>query len=394
MFKRCLVFALFASLALPTWSAAKKITVAELKDMLAAMHRDKKSDADVATALKQVQLSQQLTRAVMNDMVQDVPGQQSTEQIYVLEARSAMLAPPPSDIPTAPAPDAAAQQAMLAKTADYVSKTYQQLPALTATKTSLRFQDNVEALASSSGMQSGAKDATMGYNFVNPYQFVRYINASDATITTEHGAERLPTPAEKTNWGANRMIALMEADPALPQVYHDAAEAGTIRFLRWELVNGKQTAVYSFQVPKKKGHLAVNVCCFPDVDQTGRVSFASATMSGSSAGASGNLQSNTSWHAYKANGFGYHGEFYINPDTGIVVRMIVQPELKQSDVVHQQDIRVDYGPVTVGDKSLILPTKTVVNTEVVPNGESGAGGFSTRSTLFTTEYKNYRPAAQ
>ena len=87
----------------------------------------------------------------------------------------------------------------------------------------------------------------------------------------------------------------------------------------------------------------------------------------------------------------YHGELFIDPDTGIIVRMITQLELKQTEVVHQQDTRVDYGPVKVGDKELVLPMKTVIATEVVPNGDSQAAGkFSTRATLFTIEYKNYQ----
>ena len=89
----------------------------------------------------------------------------------------------------------------------------------------------------------------------------------------------------------------------------------------------------------------------------------------------------------------YHGEFFIDPDTGIVVRMVTLAELKPTDVVHQQDTRVDYGPVKVGDKMLVLPVRTVINTEVVPNGDSQAAGrYSTRCTLFTIEYKDYQIA--
>ena len=63
-----------------------------------------------------------------------------------------------------------------------------------------------------------------------------------------------------------------------------------------------------------------------------------------------------------------------------------------SDVVHQDDERIDYGPVTVGGKTLVLPVRAVAITEVVPNGESGDGGVSTRCTPFTSEYKNYHLA--
>ncbi len=376
----------------PAWCGAKKITVAELKETLVTMHKQNKSDAEVAAALKQVELSEQLTRTAMNSLVEDVPGKESTEQIYVLEGRSAFLPPPTADIPTAPAPDAAAQKAMLDKAADYVNKTYAQLPALTVTKTTLRFQDNVEAAAPSSGMHGSATDASVGSGSVSPFQFVHYINSTDTQISDDHGAEKLPA-GDKTPWGANKMIALEEPDPSLVAVFQEAQGGGEIKWLRWETLNGKQTAVYSFDVPKKKAHMAIDVCCFPDVNQAGTVHFTSAAtagVTGGSGGAKGNFQTTTNWHNYKAS-VPYHGEFFIDPDTGIVVRMITFAELKPTEVVHQQDTRIDYAPTNVGGgKMLVLPVKTIVNTEIVPNGDSGsAGKYSTRTTLFTSEYKNY-----
>ncbi|HVZ83192.1 MAG TPA: hypothetical protein VG893_05910 [Terracidiphilus sp.] len=378
---------LAALIAAPAWGA-RAITVAELRETLASMHKAGKSDEEVADALKQVELSEQLTRSTMNSMVDDVPGRLSTEQIYVLEARSALLPPPPSDIPTAAAPDAAAQKTMLDKAASYVSKTYTQLPALTATKTTIRFQDNIEATAASSGLHSGARDATNGSGIVSPFQFVHYINSTDSEVASNHGAELEPKEKDKTPWGANRMIAVETPDPSLGTVFDEAQAAGEIKWVRWQLVNDKQTAVYSFNVPKKKGKMEVNVCCFPDVTQAGMASFTSASLTGTG-GAKGNFQTATSWHNYKSS-LPYHGELFIDPGTGIVVRMIVQDETKKSDEVHQLDERVDYGPATVDGKQLVVPMRTVTLTQVVPNGDSGsAGAYSERNTFFTTEYKNY-----
>jgi hypothetical protein len=393
----CILALLF--LAVPAWPA-KKITVAELTDMLKSMQEQKKGDQDVANALKQVDLSEELTRNVMNSLGSYAPGPLTTEQIYVLEARSAALAPPASDIPTTAALDAAGQKALLDKAADYAAKTYGQLPAITATKTTLRFQDNVEAAAPSSGMHGSASDVSVGAGFVPAFQFIHYINSTDSAYASDHGVERLAQ--DKTPWGANKMIALQEPDPNLPTVFQDAQANGTITWLRWETVNGKPAAVFAYTVPKKKSHLAVNVCCFPSVDQTGTARFSSAAIGSAGAGqpgasggggAKGNFQTSTDWHNYKANGLPYHGAFYIDPDSGIVVRMTAQPELKPTEVVHQQDTRIDYGPVKVGDKTLVLPIRTVIDTEVVPNGDSQAAGrYSTRVTLFTSEYKDYQLA--
>jgi len=388
---------LLLATAVPAWSA-KKITVGELTDTLKSMQQEKKSDADVSAALKQIQLTEQLTRNVMNSLSDCVPGPLSTEQLYVLEARSALLPPPSADIPATPAPEAVAQKALLDKTSEYLTKIYEQMPALSATKTTLRFQDNVETVAASSGMHGSATDVSVGSAIVTASKFIHYINATESMVTSEHGAEKMPSAKDKTPWGANKMIALQEPDPSDGEVFQEAQGAGTIKWLRWETVNGKTAAVFSFEVAKKKSHFNMNVCCFPDVDQTGTVHFSgmqrvgqSVGAAGSGSGPTGNLQTNTDWHNYKAT-VPYHGEFFIDPDTGIVLRMITEAELKPTDVVHQQDTRIDYGPVTVGGKTMMLPVKLFVVSEVVPNGDSSAGSYSTRCTLFTAEYKNYQIA--
>ncbi len=384
--------------ASPAW-AARTVTVKQLNDLLVSLQQSKKTDAEVAAELKQIVLSEELTRAAMNALVQYVPGPLSTEQIYVLEARSAMLAPPAADLPSTPAPDAVAQKAILDKATDYANKTYGQLPPLTATKTTLRFQDNIEAAAASSGLHSSATDISIGNNAVLASQFVHYINSTERPVELVNGGEKVDPGKDKGQWGQNGQIALLGQGPVLNTVLDEALASGKISWLRWETVNTHQTAVFSFSVDKKKTHYAVNYCCFPDVDQTGVANFSGQNGAGAPkgspgapGGAKGNFQTNTSWKNYKAT-VPYHGELFVDLDTGIVVRLITVAEFKSSDVVHQEDQRIDYGPVAVDGKTLVLPGKTVVNTEVASNGESAAAGkYNTRHTLLTAEYKDYKPA--
>jgi len=377
---------------------ARKISIGELEDMLRSMQQEKKSDVEIATALKQLELSQELTRGTMNSVVSYVPGPLSIEQIYVLEARSADLAPPDSDLPSTPAPDAAVQKAILEKVAGYVGETYAQLASLTATKTTLRFQDNVEAIAASSGVQGGATDVVVSAGFSNPATYVHYINSSKAQITSVHGAEKWPLERDKTPWGANKMIALEAPDASVVDVLKEAQSAESLQWLRWELINGKPAAVFAFTVPQKKSHLDVNVCCFPNITQAGIATFytgtTAATLGGGASGGggvAGNFQTSTDWHNFRTTA-AYHGELFINPDSGIVLRMITEAELKPSEVVHELDTRVDFGPVKVNNQLVVVPVKTFVNTLVVPYGDSGAATYTTRRTLFTSEYKDYAQA--
>ena len=376
-------------LASPAW-AAKKITVQQLKDLLVSLQQARKTDADIATELKQVELTEELTRSAMNSLVSFVPGPSSTEQIYVLEARSAALPPPAADLPATPAPDAAAQMAILDKAVDYTTKTYTQLPHLTATKTTIRFQDNVEAIATVTGMHSGSSDVDP--NLVQANRFIHYINSTEVPVDTQNGAEKVSTAKDKTPWGQNGYIALQGQGPVLSSVLQDAQTAGTISWLRWETINKKTTAVYAFSVDKKKSHYAVNYCCFPVSEQAGLMHFSGKAGSGVYTPV-GNLQTHTTYDQYFKATVPYHGEIFVDPDTGIVVRLVLQAEFKSSDNVQQEDQRIDYGPVKIGANAIVLPVKTVLNTVVAPNGDSGAAKFTTRSTLFISEYKNYQPVA-
>jgi hypothetical protein len=173
----------------------------------------------------------------------------------------------------------------------------------------------------------------------------------------------------------------------LSSIVQEAQAAGKFTWLRWETVNGLQTAVFSFAVEKKKSHYTVNYCCFPDTDQTGTTG--NRGNGGIASTGRGNMQMVTSWSPHKETP-PYHGEIFVDSGTGIILRLVVLAEFKPSGVIHQEDTRIDYGAMKVGDKPLVLPVRTIIDTEVTPNGEDTAIGFSNRRTLFTIDYKNYQ----
>ena len=380
-------------MAVPAWPA-KKMTVADVTEFLKQLQEQKKSDQEIATALKEVNLTEELTRGTMNDLASYAPGPQTTVQIYVLEAESAALPPPATEIPNTAAPDSQMQKSLLGKLSEYISKTYSQLPPLTATRTTLRFQDNVEVPGSNSGLVGGAKEITTESGFVHPFAYARYIGSTETKVQSANGIEKPPVKEKGARWGANGQIALFGPEQNPGTVFHEAEDSGGLTFTRWQTINGKAAAVFAFAVQKNKSHYAVDYCCFPDVTQTGVAIFASPILSGNGiGGAHGNFQTSTDWHDFKATSVPYHGELFVDPDTGIVVRMVTFAEFKNTDVVRQEDERIDYAPVKVGDKYLVLPVRKLLNTEVVPTGDSGsAGKYTTRRTLLTSEYKDFQTA--
>ena len=378
----------------PAWSAGpKKLTVQQLRELLAADQAAKKSDADTATDLKQSELSEELTFAVMNDMASMVPGPLTTEQMYVLEARSSTLPPPAADLPSAAAPDAAAQQAMLAKAADYASKTYAQLPHLTATEMTARFQDLIETPpASGGGLHTGVgKEADP--IFAQYSSYVRLMNTKTEQVEIENGIPK-ESGKDKTQWGTNGMVASVGPLLGLNATMQELTANGSPKWLRWETVNGKQTAVFSFAIDKKKTHYGIVYCCFPETDTTGTAHISSPQgVSGPGGGKvlKGNMQNDASWHIFKTNA-GYRGELFVDPDSGSVVRLITQAEFKPSDFIHYENIRTDFEPRDIGGKTLIVPVRSFTIAEVVPNGAANAARFALRHQMVTEDYKDYQLA--
>ena len=380
-------------LAAAPLQAEKKLSVQELRDLFDDLQQQKKTDTEVAFELKQVVLTEQLTMAAMNALAQRAGGSQTVAQIYVLEARSAILPPPREEVPSLPAPDAAQQSAILKEAASYVASVYDALPVLLASQTTLRFQDNLEAIASSSGMQGGAKDASVGSLGPTPgNQYVRYIHSVESHLEIRKGVPKSISAVQETKWGQNGMIALESPNPALNKVFSDARAEGSLHFARWENINGKITAVFTYSIEKKKALLPINICCFPTVNQAGIARFYTATMSSVSGlnggGVKGDMQSNTEWKNFKRS-VAYHGAIFITPDTGVVMRLVTQADFKSSDYVRQQNERIDYAPIQLGSRSLVAPVQSIVQSEVMPQGDSGAGGHTLRHTYFISEYKNY-----
>jgi hypothetical protein len=277
-------------------------------------------------------------------------------------------------------PDAAAQKALFDKAVDYITKTYAQLPHLTATKSTIRFQDAMDEALVDLTVHASLAQTDPSLNTSD--KFIHFINATQASMESVNGAEILSKVKDNTPWGENRQIALLGQGPVLGIVLQEAQAAGKFNWLRWETVNGRQTAVFSFAVDKKKSHYAVNYCCFPVMNQTG-----STTASLNQR----DMQTNTEWRNFRAT-VPYHGELFIDSVTGTILRLVTVADFKSSDVVHQEDTRIDYGAVSVSGKSMILPVSSNINTEVVASGDSSSGRYVLRHTLFVHAYKGYQLA--
>jgi hypothetical protein len=386
-------------------AAPKKMTVAELQDVLTGLHNSQKSDEQVANELKQIELTEELTPPAMDRMFKLVDGPLSTEQMYVLEVRSSMLAPPDTDLPKADPPDADAQRALLAKAEDYAANTYSQLPRLTVARLVARFQDGVETIPTLSGTNIKIQNDSDPI-WLQIRQYVRLKNAHTDTVEIEGGIER-PGGKDTTPWGSNGLVNSMLPFIPLNVLTSEAVSSGNPQFLRWETINGHQTAVFAFAIDKTKSHYAINYCCFPATSSTGNMLYGgNGTNTGpaqpsatgglsaspfSRPAGNGDLATVSDWKPFNAKS-GYHGELFLDPNAGVVLRTIVEAEFKPSDFVHYEKIRVDYAPMPIGGQNHYVPVRSFTIAETVPNGDSFASRFAVRLQFVTEDFKDFQAA--
>jgi hypothetical protein len=55
----------------------------------------------------------------------------------------------------------------------------------------------------------------------------------------------------------------------------------------------------------------------------------------------------------------YHGEIAFDPANGAILRITMEAEMPQGELVSKAGMMVEYGPVEIGGKSYICPVKSV-----------------------------------
>jgi len=353
-------------LAAPAWAADNKITVQQLKDLLVTLNLGKKTDYEVSSQLKEIDLSEELTAAAKSDLLFASAGPLTSEQICVLEARSSMLAPPPSDLPDLPSPDAVAQRAILDKAIEFAAKNDEQIPRLTALKVVAHY-GHINTFNQWGGNESGPQQGGMVRD-QGDGRIMSLTSKYPETVEINQGIEKVT--ASKADIRLTRVSPIAESStrPALSLILRKADEGGNIHWLRWETINGAKTAVFSYEVDKKNVLYSVDYCCFPTRNSI-----------------------DTDWEPFKKT-VGLRGKFFIDPDTGTMLRLVMQAELASTDFVEQEDTRIDYGKETIDGNIYVVPEGSFTHIETDVGGDS-TKGFILRRTLLVAGYANFSLAA-
>jgi len=319
--------------------AAKPVTVEQLHKLLDARRTANKQDDEIAKELSSLQLTEQLTAVTLSQLTKEMlPGPKTAEALDLLVDSSGFLPPPASEALTLPKLDIAAQRAMMNSVIQFVTRTLRHLPDFLATRVTRSFDDS-PIVVGHSGFAPHANLHLAGvFN-----RGITYRNGWEVLDSPASGVKRQPAsgPAGLSTWG--------EFGPVLATILTDIPK-GTLSWNRWERTTNGVASVFHFAIPKDAAHYIVDYCCV--------WKFLNASIPKSHDQADTNLDLTNkpiSYHGTPA----YHGDLYVDPVTGAILRVTLEAELNDSDVITRAAIIVQYDRVDIGGSSFICPVRSV-----------------------------------
>jgi VWFA-related protein len=320
--------------------AARRITPEQLQQLVISSQASHQSDADTVRQLADLDLTAQLNPAALERLIALSPGQKTTQALRGLAGLSAFLDPPASEIPNTPAPDFQKQKAILDRTIHYVARTLASMPDFLVSRNTEHFDDSPQAL------QSGAWPVHAGFHLTGTFEsaitFVdgaekdgQFQPVSSAPLSKKPDSARAKGAAKAAavgsglnSWGEFRTIL------GIPLV--DAAK-GKIGWSRWERIDGKSAAIFQFQIDKSISRYEVQF-------------YRNRPASHSNKTASNYVFRQTA---------GYHGHIAVDPQTGAILRIVIDADMESGSPITRASMMVEYGPVQLGSRTFICPVHSI-----------------------------------
>lgn len=368
--RRWLFLALLASVALRA-AAGKRVTIAQLEQVLASAGAAHKPDAEIARQVSALELSEQLTEFTLNRLgVQSNLRPQTLLALQLLSDQSAFLEPPPSELPPDPAPDDATQQRMLEAARNYVTQTLPRLPNFLATRTINRYDDSPQEL------KKGGWAVRGGLHLVDT-------SSQEASVRDSRDSQS-PTTGSALWQDQVGLISGGEFGSTLGMVVADTVK-GKITWSHWETTGAYRIAVFSYSVPKSASHYEV----MGSVQRQAALDTPDSLKGSRKANPGTSVRSNIGPLSLAVlTTPAYHGSLWLDPENGTVLRITVEADSKDGVPFRKADILVRYGSVQIADKKFICPIRSLALSVALvdPNSSLNAPTVWLNETLFT----NYR----
>ncbi|HSY03202.1 MAG TPA: hypothetical protein VK819_13645 [Acidobacteriaceae bacterium] len=306
--------------------AAKLVTVVHLDHILA--HDAGHADDKIATELSSLRLRERAGTLRLVHWQAESPGRKTRAQLLRLADESAFLDLPAADILPATPPTMAAQHDILVRTIHYVRKTVPTLPDFLATRITTHFEDGP---ATNQGDHDLAPDrlALMSTGTLPDSQQTEPLHpmaTSRIGVAYRNGQEVEDSrKAVRQQMSVNGLTTSGEFGPILSVVLGDAIRSNIV-WGYWEQGSSGPVAILRYHVPQEKSHYAV---VFPVGGKMAEEDPA------------------------------YHGEIAVDPATGTIGRITAIADVAPPNQAIEAAITVEYGPVSIGNKTPICPLKGV-----------------------------------
>jgi hypothetical protein len=328
--------------------AAAPIAVGDLVGMVTSALAVDRDDQRTARTLQSVHLSERLSDSTIDMLRQMGAGRETLRELRKLARKSSAL-PPPSEEPigVTPEPSATEKAAMIDAMIRYASDYVGGLPDFVCTREARQFRtglttrssggltdlvgpDGIPIMAPGEGSPADKRwGATGSYTAEAVYAG----GADHYKVTQVDGkptTESFDKFDRKVSWG--------EFSGAMKEVF---GSGPGFEWDHWEVTGGKRSAVFTYSVDSAHSHYSI--CCPPAV-------------------------------------IAHRGFVYTDPQNGTVRRIIMYAAglTNRSPITALGNV-VDYGEVTIGDRSYLLPRTSVAYTRT-----------RTAESREEIDYRNYR----
>jgi len=354
---------LLATMAFPSW-AAKRMTVAQLEQMLGEERAAHKLDIEIARKLGEIELAERLTDVTLGRLNQQFSsGSPPAMALLLLADRSAFLAPPANELPATPAPDAATQQNLLEAAKRFAVETLPHLPNLLATRTTFSFDDSPQEVTKGGYLQR------TGLHLIGSSKAEVSVRNERENPSTRTGTGSSPAQGGLVSWG--------EFGSALLVILSDSNQGKTM-WSHWEQTPAGVVAVFQYEVPKTASHYEIDT----PVEQI-QPNGGSNRWARTGGMAAMTVSSRTAMVRSKP---GYQGFLWLDPATGTILRVTLVADLKGNPIIERGAILVEYGPVPIAGKSVICPVRSLAISSAPATVDTTLKGAATEwlnENLFT-----------
>lgn len=378
MLRRLLILGLLAATTLCS-DAAKRLSVAQLEQLLAADASKHKQDVEIATQLAGTALSERIPESTFERLTSQLAANpQASLAFRVIANQAEFLSLPPAQSVADAAPDPIAQKRMLEAARNYVSETLTRLPNLLATRTINLYDDTPHAI------KQGNWPSRLG---------LHQVGTSHAEISVIREREDQPAAQGSAVWQSKiGLVSGGEFGTTLGMIFADFAK-GDVHWRNWERTPVGLLAVFAYSVPRPASHFEI----ISSFQREANVEGVSApTGVGGISGIATRPNISSSNVAVVHTRPAYHGAIWLEPATGTIQRISMEADMNKDLPFRRAAILIEYGAVEIAGARFICPVRSLALSESPPNAQSLSDNTATawlNETIFT-DYHRFASSAR